>query len=227
MAPTAGSPATCRTATRARSRRGIRARWTGSRRASTRLGLHAALRRTSCRTTGTGRGQNVLFDNFFATRAGAVVPEPPVLDRGDLGRRARQPAARAEPDPRLRTRSAATRRRCRRSTSTTARGGSRKVPPCFDFLTEGDLLQPRPDPVGVLRGERGPEGLHLVGVLGDPPLPDARGPVAASTCSRSTRSSSDIRRRPAAAGHVDHAAVRAVRAPRVQLLPRRELVHEA
>ena len=52
-----------------------------------------------------------------------------------------------------------------------AEGNVVKVPPCFDFETEGDLLTTPRHPVGVLRGDRTAARLHLVGLCGDRSLP--------------------------------------------------------
>ncbi len=115
-------------------------------------------------------------------------------------------------------------RRLRRGAST-PRATLMKVDPCFDFQTEGDLLNEAGHPVGVLRGHEHADRLHLVGVLGDRALPRRPRDVGRSTSVPVDDVVARHRGRPAAAGHVDHAAVPAVRAPRVQLLPRRELDH--
>ena len=133
-------PATSRTATRARSRRGTSGEMDGfdqsDRRAT--VGLHAAppgpaaellalgARSTCCSTTSSPRAQGPSFPNHLysiAAQSGGAHDNP----------RRRRLRPRLE-HVRLR-RAAATDRRGRR-----LRGQTRKVPPCFDFQTEGDLL---------------------------------------------------------------------------------------
>ena len=52
-------------------------------------------------------------------------------------------------------------------------GVAKMVPPVLRLPDRGRPAEPRRDPVVVLRGAGGPEGLHLVGVQRDPPLPRA------------------------------------------------------
>ena len=81
--------------------------------------------------------QNVLFDNFFASAQGprsrTTCSRSPRPRAAPTTTPAGRPSSRTAP-----TRSGATRRRRRRRVR--QRGRLRKVPPCFDFLTEGDLL---------------------------------------------------------------------------------------
>ena len=97
------------------------------------------------------------FDNFFASAQGPSFPNHLFTIAATSGGAHDNPRARSRASPSgsqhvglRRARDAAT------SPWSTARA-TKKVPPCFDFLTEGDLLNARRDPVGVLRGERGPE----------------------------------------------------------------------
>ena len=68
-------------------------------------------------------------------------------------------------------------------------GQVEKVPPCFDFQTEADLLDGAGIPWGVLRGVERPARLRVVGVLRDRARADEPGGLAARTSSRSTTSS--------------------------------------
>ena len=103
-------------------------------------------------------------------------------------------------------------------------GETVELQPCFDFKTEGDLLREARHPVGLLRGDEQPAGLHLVGLLGDRPLsqrPGAVGRVHPTGGRPRPRREAE----PAATRDLGDAAVRPVRAPRLQLLLRRELDH--
>ncbi len=157
-------------------------------------------------------------------RARTVVPESPVLDRRAVGRRARQPPARV-PSRHARVRTRWVRRAGGAATwrSSTAREIPEMVPPCFDFLTEGDLLNRRRHPVVVLRGDEQQKGYIWSAYSAirryrqNPERWQAH--IRPSTGRRGHRGGSP------AARDLDHPAVRGLRAPRVQLLPRRELVH--
>ena len=98
------------------------------------------------------------------------------------------------------------------------------VPPCFDFETEGDLLAKPASRGRTTRRPRSRSGYiwsAYSAIRGTGTT--RRG--GRGTCVPSTRWCGDIQTRRAATGHVDHATVRALRAPRVHLLPRRELDH--
>ena len=108
-----------------------------------------------------------LFDNFFASAQGPSFPNHLYSIAATSGRRARQPPADRVLLEHVRVRRAAQ----QLVEVVDSEGKIKRVPPCFDFLTEGDLLTRRGDPVGVLRGPGGPARLHLVRVQGDRPLP--------------------------------------------------------
>ncbi len=128
------------------------------------VGLHAAPQGPAAELLALGAAERPVRQ-LLRERAGPLVPEPPLLDRRHLGRRARQPATDAEPHPRLqhvrlRRASAADRRGLRQ------RGAREEGAPVLRLPHRGRPAEPRADPVGPVRGERGPEGLHLVGVRG-------------------------------------------------------------
>ena len=89
--------------------------WVQPERTGGSVGLHAAPQGPVPELLGVGVAQRAVRQ-LLRQRAGAVVPEPPVLDRGAVRRRARQPASQA------RTRVPHVRVRC---AGRTARGGRR------------------------------------------------------------------------------------------------------
>src|SRR6266545_69862 len=98
-----------------------------------------------------------------------LVPEPPVLDRGAVRRRRRQPQANGVLFQHLRV---------RRAFAAEGRGirlrGSRSIhPPVLRLQDRGGSPRRRPHPVGVLRGHRVAAWIHLVCLLGDPTVPGA------------------------------------------------------
>ena len=60
------------------------------------VGVHAAAQGSAAQLLAVGEGVRAVRQ-LLRERARAVVPEPPVLDRGAVGRRARQPASPAGP----------------------------------------------------------------------------------------------------------------------------------
>ena len=82
--------------------------------------------------------QNVLFDNFFASAQGPSFPNHLFSIAATSGGAHDNPRRTPELTHGSNTFGCDARRRP--WTCTTARGRLRKVPPCFDFLTEGDLL---------------------------------------------------------------------------------------
>ena len=189
------------------------------------LGVHAAPPGPAPELLALGARTSSLFDNFFASAQGPSFPNHLYSIAATSGG--------AHDNPRqdtglLRLEHVRVRRAAISSSSrsSTARAKIKRVPPCFDFLTEGDLLTGAGIPWAYYAATRGPEGLHLVGVR-------ARSTATAWTRDRWQRHmfpvDDVVERHPsgaAAAGHVDHPALRALRAPRVQLLPRRELDDE-
>ena len=215
------------TATTARSRPGTRARWTGSRR--------SARRPTNTPTRSSSRGPPnywtwassfVLGDKFFASAQGPSFPNHLYTIAAQSGgthenvsghRRAARAPPRHRPVQGLGLRLDGGRlRRGRRQ-----RGHREEGSPCFDFLTEGDLLTEAEIPWAYYAATQYQNGylwsaydairhIREDEVLAVPHLPGRRvrraGPVGA-----------------AAARHVGDTPVRALRAPRVQHVPRREL----
>ena len=134
------------------------------------VGLHAAAPRPAPQLLALGEAQRAVRQ-LLRERAGPVVPEPPVLDRRAVGRRARQPAAQAEPHARLATRSAATRPASSSWRSSTARAIPGWSPPCFDFETEGDLLNDAGIPWSYYAASEQQKGYIWSAYSRDPPLP--------------------------------------------------------
>src|SRR4029453_16100962 len=60
------------------------------------MGLHAAPQGPAAELLALGAAER-LVRQLLRERAGPLLPEPPLLDRGDFGRPPRQPAPRAEP----------------------------------------------------------------------------------------------------------------------------------
>ena len=100
------------------------------------LGLHPAAAGSSCRTTGTGPEHNALFDNFFASAWGPSFPNHLYSIAAQSGG--------ARDNPR-RTGFFSNTFGCDAPPQQVvevydSEGNVVKVPPCFNFETEGDLL---------------------------------------------------------------------------------------
>src|SRR6266508_1586259 len=163
----------------------------------------------------------VLADNFFASAQGPSFPNHLYSIAAQSGRRRRQPQANRVLLQHL---------RMRRAFAAVGRGirlgGPRPIhPPVLRLQDRGGPPGHRPHPMGVLRGHRVAAWIHLVGLLGDPTVPGAPSAMGAAHVLGGPGDPGHPSGR-AATGHVDHASLRALGAPRIQLLPWRELEHE-
>ena len=170
-----------------------------------------------------------IADHFFASAVGPSFPNHMYSIAAHVGRRARQPvAAAAEP---LRDAAAGLRevlglrhraRRVRRGDRPRGLHGEGRA--VLRLQDRGRPAERQAHPVGLLRGDRtassATSGRRTPRSSATATTPNC----GASTSGRSTTSSATSGR-PAAARHVDHAAVPAVPAPRVQLLLGPELDH--
>ncbi len=166
----------------------------------------------------------VLGDRVLRVGEGPVVPEPLLHDRRAVGRRARQPG-----------RAGLNRSTTRRGGATHRRAGGRgrghrgrrvKGPTVLRLPDRGRPAVAQRDipwayyAAGERRaatsGRRTRRSAHTATIRSN----------GRSTSARCERVVDDIRANTLAARDVDHAAVRILRAPRVLLLPRRELDHE-
>ena len=218
--PTAACPATSRTATGARSWRGTTAAMDGFDQGPTGDWAYTQLHRDQLPNYWHWAEHNALFDNFFASAWGPSFPNHLYSIAAQSGG--------ARDNPR-RTGFFSNTFGCDAPAATGGRGlrlrGQRREGAAVLQLRDGGRSADEArDPVGLLRGDRAAARLHLVRVLGDRPLPEspgALGEIHPADRSRARRHRGER----AAARHVDHAAVRAVRAPGVLVLSRRELDH--